>query len=113
MSFQLYQVLHIFSVILMAGVTFAALAAPQPENRRPMLMASGIVAVVALVSGFGLLGIGRFGFPVWVMVKLVSWVALSALVGLAFRRPGQRSTLTGIAVVAVLLTVWMVVTKPF
>ena len=113
MSFQLYQVLHIFSVILMAGVTFAALAAPQPENRRFMLMTSGIVAVVALVSGFGLLGIGRFGFPVWVMVKLVCWVALSALVGLAFRRPAQRRTLTGITVVAVLLAVWMVVTKPF
>ena len=113
MSFQLYQVVHVFSVIMLAGITFAALAAPQPENRRFMLMASGIVAVVALVSGFGLLGLGRFVFPGWVVVKLACWLGLSALVGLAFRRPGQGRTLTGIAVVAVLLAVWMVVTKPF
>lgn len=113
MSISLYQFAHIFSVILLAGITFAALAAPSPENRRFMLMTSGIVAVVALVSGFGLLGLGRFGFPGWVVVKLACWLALAALVGLAFRRPEQGRTLTGIAVVAVLLAVWMVVMKPF
>ena len=113
MPIQLYQIAHLFSVILMAGIVFAALAAPQPENRRPMLMLSGIVAVVALVSGFGLLGLGRFGFPGWIVVKLACWVGLSALVGLAFRRPEQGKTLTGIAVVAVLLAVGMVVLKPF
>ncbi len=47
------------------------------------------------------------------MVKLVCWLALSALVGLAFRRPAQGRALTGITVVAVFLAVWMVVTKPF
>lgn len=113
MSISLYQFVHIFSVILLAGITFAALAAPKPERRRFMLMSSGIVSVVALVSGFGLLGLGRFGFPGWVVVKLACWLALAALTGLAFRRPGQGQTLTAISVVAVLLAVWMVVMKPF
>ena len=113
MSIQLYQVAHIFSVILLAGIVFAALAAPQPENRRFMLMSSGIVAVVALVSGFGLLALGRFGFPGWIIVKMVCWLALSGLVGFAFRRPAQQQALTAIAVVVVLIAVGMVVMKPF
>lgn len=113
MSIQVYQFVHILSVILLAGITFAALAAPTPERRRFMLMSSGMTAVAALVSGFGLLGLGRFGFPGWVVVKLACWLALAALVGFAFRRPGQEQTLTAIAVGAVLLAVWMVVMKPF
>ena len=113
MSFQLYQILHLFSVIMLAGITFAALAAPRPENRRFLLMWSGVVALVALVSGFGLLGLGGFGFPGWVVVKLASWIALATLVSIAFRRPLQGPILTVIAVLAVLLAVGMVVMKPF
>ena len=91
MPYWFYQIAHLFSVILLAGVTFAALAAPRPENRRLALMGSGIAAAVALVSGFGMLGIGGFGFPGWVFVKIAAWIVLAALTGLAFRRPGARA----------------------
>lgn len=113
MSFQLYQIAHLFSVIMLVGIAFAALAAPRPENRRFCLMWSGVVALVVFVSGFGLLGLGGFGFPGWVFVKLACWIALAALVGLAFRHPSESRTLTVIAVVAVLLAVGAVVMKPF
>ena len=113
MAFQIYQILHVFSVIMLAGITFAALASPQAEKRQFLLMGSGIMALVALVSGFGLLGLGGFGFPGWIVVKLASWLALAALTGMAFRRPLQGRSLTVVAVLAVLLAVGMVVMKPF
>ena len=113
MPYSFYQILHLFSVIMLAGITFAALAAPRPENRRTALIWSGVAAVVALVSGFGMLGIGRFGFPGWVVVKIAAWIALAALTGLAFRRPSQGQALATVAVVAVLLSVVVVVLKPF
>ena len=113
MSIQLYQIIHVFSVIMLAGIAFAALAAPRPENRRFSLMWSGIFAVLSLVSGFGVLGLGRFPFQGWVVVKLACWVALAALVGLAYRRPEQARTLTVITTLAVLIAVGMVVLKPF
>lgn len=113
MSFQFYQVLHLFSAVMLAGVAFAALANPLPERRRTILMWSGVAALVTLVSGFGLLGIGRFGFPGWVFVKLAAWLALAAIAGIAFRRPQQTRPLTIVVAVAVLLAVAAAVLKPF
>ena len=113
MPYSFYQIAHLFSVILLAGVTFAALAAPRPENRRLALIASGVAAAVALVSGFGMLAVGRFGFPGWVFVKIAAWIALAALTGLAFRRPEQGQALAAVAVLSVLLAVVVVVLKPF
>ena len=53
MSIEFYQIIHFFSVIILTAVTFWALASPQPENRRRVMMFSGILALLALVSGFG------------------------------------------------------------
>ena len=113
MSVQLYQILHIFSVILMTAVTFSALAAPRPENKRRAMMWSGILAVLALVSGFGLLA--RLGLAMrgWVIVKLACWLGLTALTSLAFRQPGQGRSLALLTLIAVFLAVSMVVMKPF
>ena len=113
MSFQFYQVLHLFSAVMLAGIAFAALANPLPERRRTILIWSGVAALAALVSGFGMLAIGRFGFPGWVFVKLAAWLALAAVAGIAFRRPQQAQPLTIVTVLAVLLAVGMAVLKPF
>ncbi len=113
MSIQLYQILHFFAVIMLAAVTFSALASPRPENRRRALMWSGILALLALVSGFGLLARLGYGFAGWVVVKLACWLGLTALTGLAFRRQGQIRSLTILAMIAVFLAVGMAVLKPF
>ena len=113
MPIEFYQILHIFSVMVLTGITFAALAAPRPEARRLFLMWSGIFALLSFVSGFGLLGLMRFGFPGWIIVKLACWLALAALTGLVFRRPAQARSLMVITVLAVLIAVGMVVLKPF
>lgn len=113
MSIQLYRFLHLFSVIMLAAVTFGALAAPLPEHRRRALMWSGIFALIALVTGFGMLARLDLGFPGWVIVKIACWLGLAALPGLAFRRPQQVSTLRLLMEIAVLLAVWMAIFRPF
>lgn len=113
MSFQLFSLLHLASVLLLVGVTFAALAAPLPGRRPQMLMWSGILAVLVFISGFGLLGMGRMGVPGWAIAKVACWLALAIMPGLAFRRTAQVVSWTMVTIVAVLLAVGMVVFKPF
>jgi len=113
MSIQLYQIVHIFSVILMTAVTFSALASPRPENRRRSMMWSGILAVVALVTGFGLLARLGLAMQGWVIVKLTCWLALTLLTSLAYRQPNQGRSLAVLTLIAVFLAVSMAVMKPF
>ena len=113
MSFPLWYILHLSSLLLFVGVTFAALAAPHPERRRRTLTWSGILAVVVFLSGFGLLGILRLGMPVWAIAKIACWLALAVVPGLAFRRPAQMAAWTAVTVAAVVIAVDMATLKPF
>ena len=113
MSIQLYQVVHLFSVIILTGMVFGALAAPRPELRRRTMMWSGILALLALVSGFGLLARLGYGFAGWVIVKVACWLGLTVLASLAYRQPGQGRALMLLTLIAVFLAVSMVVMKPF
>ena len=111
--YETFLVVHLVSLFLLAGVTFAALAAPDPERRRQYLMWSGIMATVAFVTGFGLLGIRRIGYDGWVWVKLAAWLALAVMVPLTYRRAAGRRALLAITVGAFVLAVAMVIYRPF
>ena len=60
MNIQLYQIAHIFAVVMLTAVVFGALAAPHPEHRKRAMMWSGILAL-----GLGLWSSGerRVRFP--------------------------------------------------
>jgi len=113
MGYQIFLLVHLVSVILLAGVTFAAFVAPQPENRRPALMVSGVLSLLVFMSGFGVMGMMGLGFPGWAMVKVVCWLALSGLTGMAFRMTEQIPTLRIVTVAVIVLAVAMVTYKPF
>ena len=113
MGIQLYLVGHLFTAMLLVGVVYGALAAPDPDTRRRTMMYSGILALVVVVTGFGLLSRGGFAFQGWVFVKIGCWLGLAALPGLAFRRPAQVHLLRLLTVGAVFLAVGMAVLKPF
>ena len=113
MNYQLFQVLHVTSVLVLSGVTFAAFAAPHPDNRRTYLMMSGVLSLLVLLSGFGTMGMMGFGVPGWAMVKVVCLAALSGLTGMAFRMTGQIRMLATVTVVVILIAVAMVTYKPF
>ncbi|MBM42923.1 MAG: hypothetical protein CL483_13480 [Acidobacteria bacterium] len=113
MNYQVFVVLHLVSVILMSGVTFAAFAASAQENRRTFLMTSGILSLLVFISGFGVMGMMGLGFPGWAMVKLVCWLVLSGLTGMAFRMTDKVPMLSTLAGVIIAIAVVMVVYKPF
>ncbi|HIG12691.1 MAG: hypothetical protein ABGY71_13745 [bacterium] len=87
MPIALYHILHVAGALLLAGFTFAVFANPSPERRGRSMMTLGILGAIVLVAGFGLLAKLSLGFEIWVILKLVAWLGLSALSGLAFRKP--------------------------
>ncbi len=113
MNYQLFHLLHLASVILLSGVTFAAFAAPQQDKRRPYLMMSGILSLLVFLSGFGEMGMREMGFPGWAIVKVVCWLVLTGLTGMAFRMTAQIPMLRIVAVAVIAIAVWMVTYKPF
>lgn len=107
-----YSILHVASVILLTAFTFQCFAAPDPARRRAMLVLTGILSAVVLVAGFGLQAKLALGFPLYLKVKIGCWLVLTALAGVAFRRPALRGPLTVAALAAVLVAVAMVYLKP-
>lgn len=115
MSLQVYQLLHLISVMLLVGTTFAAFANPDPAHRKSTLMWSGILSFLVLLGGFGLKAkVGYdLGWPGWLIVKIVCWLVLSALAGIAFRKPANVGALRMIAILTIAGAVAMVYLRPF
>ena len=107
-----YHILHLGSLIVLLGYTFYGFAAPA-ETRKRVLMITGMMSLLMLVSGIGLLHKMHYGFPGWAIVKLVCWLGLSAVAGLAFKRREQANTIMVIAFVLAITAVAMVYVRPF
>jgi hypothetical protein len=112
MSPAFYYILHVSSILVLTGYTFYAFAAA-PETRKRVLMISGIASLLALVAGFGLQAKLGYGFPGWLIVKIVCWLGLSALAGFGYRRRGAAAALAVVALLFAFIAVVMVYTKPF
>jgi uncharacterized membrane protein SirB2 len=104
-----YYLLHLFSLFVLTAHTFMAFANPDPVNRKQTMIITGIATLLVLVSGFGLLAkLHANQFEAWVIVKLVCWLGLSALAGIAYRRPHLRGVLAAIALGLILVALFMV-----
>jgi hypothetical protein len=112
MRLPTYHVLHLSSIIVLLGYTFYAFAAPA-ETRRRVLMVTGIAALLVLVSGFGMLHRLNLGFPLWVVVKAVCWLGLSAMAAIAYRRRASADLFMLIAFGLAITAVAMVYVRPF
>jgi hypothetical protein len=97
----------------LSGVTFAAFAAPAPENRRRFLMWSGIASLGVFITGFGMLGMLHYGWPGWVLVKIFCWLLISGMAGIAFRQQDKIRNLFYCTAGLILLALCMVYLKPF
>ncbi len=110
MNIQVYQVIHVLSGFLLTAVTFQAFAAPSPGRRKKTLMYAGILSLLMLIAGFGMAA--KLGFNIgkesWLHVKILCWVVLSAMAGLAFRMPVLGRVLSLITALAVALAIYMV-----
>jgi hypothetical protein len=112
MSPLLYSFLHVVSVLLLTGGTFYAFAAPA-ETRKRLLALTGTASLIALIAGFGLLSkTYQNNFYPWVIVKIVCWLGLSAMTGLAYRRREKTALWVTLSIAFVALSVAMVYFKP-
>lgn len=108
MSPQFYHVLHLLSLIVLTGGIFYGFAGA-PDTRKKVLMITGIASILQLISGIGLLHKFSYGFPAWAIVKLVCWLALSALAGIGYRqrnRAGLFMTIVLAVIFVALLAVY-------
>jgi len=112
MTLNTFLVVHLSSIIVLLGYTFYAFAAPQ-ETRRRVLMITGVAALLVLVSGFSMLHVLRLGFPRWAAVKLVCWLGLSSISGIAYRRRAMADLFMIIALALAITAVAMVYVRPF
>lgn len=110
---EIYQILHVAAGFLLTALTFAACAAPDPEKRKRSLMLTGILSLVMLVGGFGLVArVYDNQWESWVFVKIACWLGLSAIAGIAYRKPDKGRGLMLITTTFVLLAVGTVYLKP-
>jgi len=114
MNQQVYYFVHVLSLILLFSFTFKAFAAPRPENKSKVMMVTGICSLLALIAGFGLLAKLSYSMTAgWVIVKLVAWLGVAALSGMAFKHPNKVGTYGLIATVLGAAAVYAVYFKPF
>jgi hypothetical protein len=113
MGRDFYQILHLSSIFVLVGTAIWAIANPVAGERKKALMISGIASLLALVGAFGLLHTTGLGFPMWAVVKLFVWLMLSALVGIAYRKPEKRKALLFVLIALVATALTMVAYKPF
>jgi len=80
MSVNVYKILHLAGVIFLffalGAMVLRAMAGQSEAGRKLAGLTQGIALIVILVSGFGLLAKYQLGFPPWVWVKLLIWIAL-------------------------------------
>ena len=107
------HLLHVVGLLVLAAYTFFAFAGA-PDTRKRVLAITGISSLLVLLTGIRMWQ-GMFGFaPLgWIIVKLVCWLGLSALTGVAYRKRDQANLWMTIALVLLVVGVAMVYLKPF
>lgn len=112
-EYNVLHLLHVASLLVLTGYTFYAFAAG-PETRKGVMMVTGIATLIALLTGIRMWqALYTFSFLGWIVVKLVCWIALSALAGMAYRKRDKAALLMSVGVVLTVVAVAMVYFKPF
>ena len=105
-AIKIYSFLHVAAGFHLTALTFAACAAPDPEKRKRSPMLTGILSRDAgrrLRAGGP--GLRQPGLESWMFVKIACWLGLSALAGIAYRKPEKAGGLMLLGTVLVLVAV--------
>ena len=106
------HILHVFSAIgLVASVFYACAAAP--ETRKRLLMWSGVVTLLVLLTGARMWQSIYHFQGGWVWVKIFCWLGLSALGGIAYRKREKAGTWIFVSLVLTVTALAMVYVRPF
>jgi hypothetical protein len=112
-EFTILHVIHVAAALVLMGYTFYAFAAP-PETRKRVLIWMGGASLAMILTGLRMWqSIYGFAPAGWLVVKIVCWLGLSALAGIAYRRREKAGMLAWVAIVLVVIALVMVYAKPF
>jgi hypothetical protein len=80
-------------------------------------MLVGVLTLLALVGGFGLAtavhGLPNpMNWPMWIWGKLVCWLGIAAIGGMAWKRRGNPAPFIALLVVLALVAIVLVYTRP-
>jgi len=117
MSPLFYQILHVLSAILLVGYVISACADPRPERKKSIMIITGVLSLLVLAGGFGLAvkihGIANpLKFTGWMVAKVVVWLLLSGMAGMAFRRSNIAGVLTIVTIALAGAAVYLVYARP-
>jgi uncharacterized membrane protein SirB2 len=100
MSYEFYVVVHVTGIILtflaLGGAAFHSIAGGTRDtnpSRKLVAMLHGVGLLFVFVAGFGLMartGMAQSGsWPVWLILKLVIWLALGGVIVVLNRKAGS------------------------
>ena len=119
MPYDFYKVMHFTGLWMLfmglGGYFLGALAVGEKRfaGKTFAALSHGLGLLLIIVSGFGLLAKGGFGFPGWIWGKLTIWLVLGGVIGLCVRRPRWARLLWILAIVLGALAAYLARTKPF
>jgi len=105
MKLAIYQIMHVASMVVLTAYVFMAFANPDPKGKKRTMMITGILSLLMLIGGFGMIAVMGLGFPWWVVVKLICWLVLSSMAGMAYRKPASMGTWKAITLTAILIAI--------
>jgi len=113
------RIAHVLLDFLFIASLFVAFAQPTPERKKRMAMLTGILGLLAFVTGFGLLDMAGYAsaenalrYPIWSYVKMAIWLVLAVLGVAVFRSPARSRTFGVVTIVLVIVALVMVYVRP-
>jgi hypothetical protein len=86
--------------------------ADDPQRRKLGSIGHGIGLLLILLTGLGLVAQNGVGFPLWVWLKVVIWLAMGASVVLIRRMPALRVPLFFLLPLLGGLAAWLALARP-
>ena len=114
MSIQIYQFIHVVSVMLIFVALSAIISGGTQRLTKASTILHGVALILLLISGFGLLakfeimGTSKF----WI-VKFIIWLAIGASLVLAKRKLLHEGTLITIIIFLGVISAYLGIYKPF
>lgn len=109
---NLLHVLHVGSIVTLLAFIFYGFAGA-PESKKMVMIVTGIATIVAVLTGIRMWQ-GMYAWHGgWVIVKLVCWLALSALAGIGYRKRQSAGLWMTIVLAIAVIALVMVYFKPW
>ena len=115
MSYEIYKLIHILSIIVFFGCVGGSILGGRYEKHEKIVL--GLASFLILLGGMGLMA--RIGiehgsvWPAWLIVKAVIWLTLSALAPILAKRLGKSIFVFYVFVILASLATYMAVNQPF